>query len=76
MTSSTFTASNGNACEIQIGRWSRRFVDKFLRFVDNDAARTVLDLECGTGALMDALARVSIGMGFPRRPAPQVLVIY
>lgn len=53
--SSTFQASDGNAYERVMGRWSRRLVDPFLDFVGTADDEEVLDLGCGTGCLAFAL---------------------
>lgn len=55
-TSSTFTATDGDAYERIMGRWSRRLAECFLDFageVDGDC----LDLGCGTGHLAAAILR-------------------
>ncbi len=49
--SSTFTATDGDACERQMGRWSRRLAEPFLDFAGPADAGHVLDLGCGTGSL-------------------------
>ncbi len=54
--SSTFTATDGDAYEQVMGRWSRRLAERFLDFtgeVDGDC----LDLGCGTGHLAAAILR-------------------
>lgn len=55
-TPSTFPATDGDAYEQQMGRWSRLLAQPFLDFVDLDDAGRVLDLGCGTGSLARALA--------------------
>jgi SAM-dependent methyltransferase len=54
--SSTFPATDGDAYEQQMGRWSRRLAQPFLDFVDLDNGARILDLGCGTGSLTRALA--------------------
>lgn len=54
--SSTFTATDGDAYEQQMGRWSRRLAEPFLDFAGPADAGHVLDLGCGTGSLALALA--------------------
>ncbi|WP_200306495.1 class I SAM-dependent methyltransferase [Paracraurococcus ruber] len=54
--SSTFSATDGDAYERQMGRWSRRLAVLFLDFVCFDGGRRILDLDCGTGSLTRALA--------------------
>ena len=54
--SSSFHATDGDAYELQMGRWSRRLAELFLDFVgpvDGDC----LDLGCGTGNLTAAILR-------------------
>ncbi len=53
---STFAATDGDAYELQMGRWSRRLAEPFLDFVGPVGAGQVLDLGCGTGSLTLALA--------------------
>ena len=50
-TSSTFTATDGNAYELQMGRWSRRLAEPFLDFVGTEDGERILDVGCGTGGL-------------------------
>jgi SAM-dependent methyltransferase len=52
---STFSASDGDAYERIMGRWSRRLVGPFLDFAGSVAGERVLDLGCGTGSLSFAL---------------------
>jgi len=56
ISSSTFPASDGDAYEQQMGRWSRRLAQPFLDFADIDDGGRILDLGCGTGSLTRALA--------------------
>lgn len=55
--SSTFVATDGDAYEQQMGRWSRRLAGPFLDFVSPVDAGHVLDLGCGTGSLTLALSK-------------------
>lgn len=54
--SPTFPATDGDAYEQQMGRWSRRLAPLFLDFVDPAGGARILDLGCGTGSLTRALA--------------------
>ncbi len=56
ITTSTFSATDGDAYEQQMGRWSLRLAEPFLDFAELDGAGRVLDLGCGTGSLARALA--------------------
>ena len=55
--SSTFVATDGDAYELQMGRWSRRLAPLFIRFAGIAGAVRVLDVGCGTGNLSYCLAR-------------------
>ena len=54
--SSTFTATDGDAYERVMGRWSRRLAELFLDFA-GEARGDCLDLGCGTGHLAAAILR-------------------
>jgi ubiquinone/menaquinone biosynthesis C-methylase UbiE len=54
---STFSATNGQAYELQMGRWSRRLAPLFVGFAGIAGAVRVLDVGCGTGSLSFCLAR-------------------
>lgn len=58
-TSSTFLATQGDAYEQQMGRWSRQLALPFLDFVGSAEGDRVLDVGCGTGHLAFAAARRS-----------------
>ena len=55
-TSSTFTATDGDAYERVMGRWSRRLAELFLDFT-GEVGGDCLDLGCGTGHLAAAILR-------------------
>jgi SAM-dependent methyltransferase len=57
--SSTFPATDGDAYERQMGRWSRRLAGPFLDFADPAGTGCVFDLGCGTGSPALALAERS-----------------
>lgn len=61
--STTFNAADGDGYERVMGRWSRRLAGPFLDFVGGGDVASVLDVGCGTGALLAALA----ARGTPRR---------
>ena len=54
---SRFLATDGDAYELQMGRWSRRLAPILVDFADIARARRVLDVGCGTGNLSACLAR-------------------
>jgi len=58
-TSSTFLATQGDAYERVMGRWSRQLALPFLDFVGTAEGDRVLDIGCGTGHLTFAVARRS-----------------
>jgi ubiquinone/menaquinone biosynthesis C-methylase UbiE len=55
--SSTFTATDGDGYELQMGRWSRRLAEPFLDFVGTSDGESVLDVGCGTGCLTFAISK-------------------
>src|SRR3954449_9574409 len=59
-TSSTFTATDGDAYERQMGRWSQRLAEPFLDFAGPvGEGERALHLGCGTGSPAPALPRRS-----------------
>jgi SAM-dependent methyltransferase len=55
--SSTFTASDGDGYELQMGRWSRLLAPRFIAFAGTTSGARVLDVGCGTGNLSFSLAQ-------------------
>jgi SAM-dependent methyltransferase len=55
--SSTFSASDGNEYEIQMGRWSRRLAEPILDFTGVADGEAILDVGCGTGNLAFAIVQ-------------------
>ncbi|BDG70795.1 class I SAM-dependent methyltransferase [Roseomonas fluvialis] len=53
---SGYVATDGQAYERSMGRWSRRLAEPFLDALALPPGGTVLDAGCGTGALADAIA--------------------
>lgn len=53
---STFTSSDADDYELQMGRWSRRLARYFIDFARIDCADRVLDVGCGTGHLSFCLS--------------------
>jgi SAM-dependent methyltransferase len=51
-----FLANDGNAYEMQMGRWTRRLAPLLIDFTGISCARRVLDVGCGTGNLSVSLA--------------------
>ena len=58
---SNFNARDAAAYERSMGRWSRLLAPGFLRFAAIGAAARVLDVGCGTGSLLAALAETDRG---------------
>lgn len=56
MTMASFLANDGDAYELQMGRWSRRLAPLLVGFAGIDRAARVLDVGCGTGNLAVCLA--------------------
>lgn len=54
---SPFLSADGDAYELQMGRWSRRLAPLLIDFTGITRARRVLDVGCGTGNLSVCLAR-------------------
>ncbi len=54
---SPFLATDGEAYELQMGRWSRRLAPLLIDFAAVNRATRVLDVGCGTGNLSVSLAR-------------------
>jgi ubiquinone/menaquinone biosynthesis C-methylase UbiE len=61
---STFVSSDGEAYELQMGRWSRRLAPLFIRFAGITGPVRVLDVGCGTGNL-----------GFCLAPDPEIVSV-
>jgi SAM-dependent methyltransferase len=56
MSSSTYTANDGDAYERLMGRWSPPLADQLIAFGGVEDGDVVLDLGCGTGSLALAVA--------------------
>jgi SAM-dependent methyltransferase len=52
----SFLANDGDAHELQMGRWSRRLAPLLIDFAGIDRGARVLDVGCGTGNLAACLA--------------------
>ena len=57
-TSSSFLATDGDAYEFQMGRWSRRLAPLLIDFAGINHASRVLDVGCGTGNVRVALPAI------------------
>ena len=55
--SSSFSATDGDAYELQMGRWSRRLAPLFINFAGMAGPVRVLDVGCGTGNLSFCLEK-------------------
>jgi ubiquinone/menaquinone biosynthesis C-methylase UbiE len=62
---STYTATDADAYERLMGRWSRQLALQFLAFADIEDGDRIVDLGCGTGSLAFALVA---------RPEPSQIV--
>jgi ubiquinone/menaquinone biosynthesis C-methylase UbiE len=62
---SSYTATDPQAYERLMGRWSARLAEKLIVFAGIDAGDRVLDVGCGTGSMALALAA---------RPEPTAIV--
>jgi len=60
---STYVASNAEAYELSMGRWSRRLARPFVSFAELDGVRRIVDVGCGTGALTAALPAAGEAVG-------------
>ena len=58
---STFAATDGDAYERQMGRWSQRLAEPFLDWI-GQLAGDCLDVGCGTGSLAAAILRRAPGI--------------
>ena len=76
ISSTTFTAADGDGYELNMGRWSRRLVIPFLEFVGTADAERVLDVGCGTGALAEAILTRCSPLEVHAVDAAQVYVEY
>jgi ubiquinone/menaquinone biosynthesis C-methylase UbiE len=67
-----FAADNAAVYEQMMGRWSRRLAVPFIDFAAIAAAKTILDVGCGTDSMTFALAEAAPGAtvtGIDRSPA-------